>query len=81
MALARGAAAQDRIEISRLVGPVESAARIGIHGIRPSVGRAQQAPLTPEYQAIYEADLADQAAGGQGIDPTVHLPPARHAAA
>ena len=29
-------------------------------------GRGQQAPLTAEYQAIYEANLADQAAGGQG---------------
>ena len=29
-------------------------------------GRAQQAPLTPEYQAIHEASLADQANGGQG---------------
>jgi hypothetical protein len=26
----------------------------------------QQAPLTPEYQAIFEANLADQAAGGPG---------------
>jgi len=34
------------------------------------VGLPQQAPLTPEYQAIYEAGLADQAAGGQGLDPT-----------
>jgi hypothetical protein len=33
-------------------------------------GRGQQAPLTPEYQAIYEANLKDQAAGGQGVDPT-----------
>ncbi len=32
--------------------------------------RGQQAPLTPEYQAIYEANLRDQAAGGQGSDPT-----------
>src|SRR5260370_8672832 len=31
--------------------------------------RGQQAPLTPEYQAIYEANLKDQAAGGQGTDP------------
>jgi hypothetical protein len=31
-----------------------------------SSGRAQQAPLTPEYQAIFEANLADQAAGGFG---------------
>ncbi len=34
------------------------------------VGPPQQAPLTPEYQARYEANLADQAAGGQGADPT-----------
>jgi len=33
-------------------------------------GRGQEAPLTPEYQAIYEANLLDQAAGGQGVDPT-----------
>jgi hypothetical protein len=30
----------------------------------------QDAPLTPEYQAIFEANLKDQAAGGQGTDPT-----------
>jgi hypothetical protein len=29
-------------------------------------GRGQQAPLTPEYQAILQASLADQANGGQG---------------
>ena len=29
-------------------------------------GRPQQPPLTPEYQKIFEASLADQAAGGQG---------------
>jgi hypothetical protein len=33
-------------------------------------GPAQQAPLTPEYQAIFEANLADQALGGQAGDPT-----------
>jgi hypothetical protein len=31
---------------------------------------AQQAPLTPEYQAIYAANLKDQAAGGQGTTVT-----------
>jgi hypothetical protein len=31
---------------------------------------AQQAPLTREYQAIYEANLKDQAAGGQGTTVT-----------
>src|SRR5260370_41802976 len=29
-------------------------------------GLTQQPPLTPEYQALYAASLADQAAGGQG---------------
>jgi hypothetical protein len=33
-------------------------------------GRGQQAPLTPEYQAIFEANLVDQANGGQGTTPT-----------
>jgi hypothetical protein len=38
-------------------------------GFEPSKGwgPAQQAPLVPEYQARFEANLADQAAGGQGI--------------
>ena len=39
------------------------------------LGRAQQAPLTREYQAIYDANLADQAQGGQGIDPTGYCIP------
>jgi hypothetical protein len=30
----------------------------------------ERAPLTPEYRAIHEANLADQRAGGQGTDPT-----------
>jgi hypothetical protein len=45
--------------------------RLGVRG-QPSFdpakswGRAQEAPLTPEYKAIHEASLADQANGGQG---------------
>ncbi|HEY6256064.1 MAG TPA: hypothetical protein VIY51_09760 [Xanthobacteraceae bacterium] len=35
-----------------------------------SAGAGQEAPLTAEYQAIFEANLKDQAAGGQGTDPT-----------
>jgi hypothetical protein len=31
-------------------------------------GLAQQAPLTPEYQALFEASLKDKAAGGHGND-------------
>lgn len=33
-------------------------------------GAGQNAPLTPEYRAIFEASLADRAAGGKGADPT-----------
>jgi hypothetical protein len=36
----------------------------------------EKPPLTPEYQAIFEANLADQAAGGPGDTPTLYcLPP------
>jgi hypothetical protein len=34
----------------------------------PDLG--QKPPLTPEYEAIYRANLADMVKGGQGIDPT-----------
>src|SRR5215471_2387920 len=33
-------------------------------------GPAQQPPLTPKYQKRYQANLADQDAGGLGDDPT-----------
>jgi hypothetical protein len=35
-----------------------------------TVGLGQRAPLIPEYQAILEASVADQAAGGFGVDRT-----------
>jgi hypothetical protein len=39
-------------------------------------GRQQQAPYTAEYQAIFEANLADTAAGGDGNNPTYRcIPP------
>jgi hypothetical protein len=46
--------------------------RVGPIGqYNPTAPRDKQgAPLTPEYQAIYEAGLKDVAAGGQGNDPT-----------
>ena len=34
------------------------------------VPAGEQAPLTPEYQAINEANLADQQAGGHGTEPS-----------
>jgi hypothetical protein len=33
-------------------------------------GRAQRAPLTPEFQAVFEAGLADQKEGGSGTNMT-----------
>jgi hypothetical protein len=38
-------------------------------------GLGQQAPLTPEYQAILQASVAAQAAGGQGNDPMARCVP------
>src|SRR6266571_2953672 len=38
-------------------------------------GLAQQAPLTAEYQAIFEANLADLHAGNLGADPQVYCFP------
>ncbi len=40
----------------------------GRFDISKTWGPGQEAPLTPEYQAVFEANLADQAAGGQGHD-------------
>src|SRR5260221_2202891 len=45
--------------------------RIGDAGrwdITKPTGLGQEAPLTPEYQAKFEASLADQKAGGQGLN-------------
>jgi hypothetical protein len=39
------------------------------------LGAGQQPPLTPEYQAVWEASIADQAAGGQGNDPLYRCVP------
>jgi hypothetical protein len=48
-------------------GPIGGPGRFDIS--KPG-GRGQQAPLVSEYQAIFEANVADQAAGGQGTTPT-----------
>ena len=39
------------------------------------LGRGDKAPLTPEYQAYYQAILADQAAGGTGNWPSAFCIP------
>jgi hypothetical protein len=50
--------------------PVPGAVGQPPHDPSKPYGRGQQAPLTAEYQAIFEANLADQAQGGQGLDVT-----------
>jgi hypothetical protein len=44
--------------------------RIGPPRWDPRDRNYQNAPLTSEYRAIYEANLKEQEAGGQGTDPT-----------
>ena len=57
-----------------LKGPLVRHGPSGFNGTRfdPSrpAGRGQQAPLTAEYEAIFEANLTDQSEGGQGTTPT-----------
>jgi hypothetical protein len=71
-----GAQAFDDAQYPNLKGQwVRARAPAGVTGQAPfdpdkSWGLAQQAPLTPEYQARLEASLADQAAGGQGSWPS-----------
>jgi len=38
-------------------------------------GRPQQPPLVPEYQAIWEKNLAEEASGGQSYNPMAHCVP------
>ena len=70
-ALVGGAWAFDDAQYPDLRGQWTRATFPGVRG-QPdfdqtkSSGRGQQAPLTPEYQAIFEANLADQEAGGFG---------------
>ena len=52
--------------------PVPGAVGQPPHDPSKPPGRGQGAPLTAEYQAIFEANLRDQAAGGHGMD-TTHI--------
>jgi hypothetical protein len=66
-----GAQAFDETKYPDIVGQWRRPVGVGIQWDQTKrLGRAQQAPLTPEYQAVFEASLRDQAAGGQGNDPT-----------
>jgi len=78
-----GAAAADDAKYPDLTGQWRRASNAGLlsggaGGLRyddskppkPTPSLGQEPPLTPEYQAIYEENLADMEKGGQGIDPT-----------
>jgi hypothetical protein len=61
------------LPVSRRTRPPHQWRAIGGPGrfdISKPAGRGQQAPLTAEYQAIFEANVLDQASGGQGTTPT-----------
>jgi hypothetical protein len=51
--------------------------RIGNGSFDPNKrpGRAQQPPLTAEYQAVWEANMAEERAGGQSYNTQVHCLP------
>jgi len=51
--------------------------RIGGAGFDPDKpnGRGQQPPLTAEYRAFWEANMAEQESGGQGYNPQVRCLP------
>jgi hypothetical protein len=75
LAAAAGARADDAAKYPNLKGQwvgVGAAADAPWDPSKPP-GAAQQAPLTPEYQTIYQATLARHAAGVK--DPTTCLPP------
>jgi hypothetical protein len=68
-----GAQAWDESKYPDLTGQwvrADGSRGVGRYDPTKPPARGQEAPLTAEYQAIYEANLADQAQGGQGIDPT-----------
>jgi hypothetical protein len=65
-----GLRAQEEAKLPDFSGQWKRPPGVGIQWDQTKpIGRAQQAPLTAEYQAIFEASLNDQAAGGQGNDP------------
>src|SRR5215471_12604953 len=71
-----GAAAFDEAKYPDFGGQWRRASRVQSERIGAAFdpskpfGREERPPLTPEYQAIYDANLVDMEKGGQGIDPT-----------
>jgi hypothetical protein len=72
------AAAQQGVDPSKYPDFAGQWLRVGPLGVFDSTkppGRGQQAPLTPEYQKVFEANLADMAKGGFGDDPVFQCIP------
>jgi hypothetical protein len=71
-AIAGPVAAQQPFDESHypaFAGQWQNTGRLGVFDQTKPPGRGQQAPLTPEYQKKFEANLADVAKGGFGDDP------------
>jgi hypothetical protein len=67
------AAAQQPFDESKyppMAGQWHRVGPLGVFDSTKPIGPGQQAPLTPEYQAIFEANAREQAAGGQGTTKT-----------
>jgi hypothetical protein len=70
--MAAPVAAQQPFDESKYPAMAGQWLRVGPLGVFDSTkppARGQQAPLTPEYQAMFEANLAEVAKGGFGDDP------------
>jgi hypothetical protein len=79
--LASGAQAADDAKYPNFKGQWTVILKPGLEGQRVKFdpnkpwGRGQEAPLTPEYQKVHEASMADQAKGGLGNYPTATCHP------
>lgn len=72
------AAAQQPFDESHypaFAGQWKNTGRLGVFDQTKPPGRGQQAPLTPEYQKKFEANLAEVAKGGFGDDPVYNCIP------
>ena len=70
--IAAPAAAQQALDAGKyppFAGQWQRVGPLGVFDSTKPPGRGQQAPLTPEYQKIFEDNLADVAKGGFGDDP------------
>src|ERR1700739_4265353 len=65
-----GATARDRADYHNVTGQWRAIGGSVKYVPDKPRGLGQEAPLTAEYQAIFEANLKDMAEGGQGTDPT-----------